>query len=490
MRADYFDVVVVGTGAAGVGAAYEFAGQKCRVLFLDENGHTGGQLLRGYGLGKRAPGGKRERSGRPRKDKEKGLGRFAGLFTDPVKGRRKILADALGRPNITVMQGARVLGIYPERTVCIQAPRGGIFNLKPRFIILATGARERFLPFKGWTLPGVISLGGAQILMKESWILPGRRTVVAGAGPMVFSLGGAITRNGGEVAAVLDSTGPSAKKEFFRQWPPQFSRLKEGALDMATLLASGIPVRQRRMVLEARGEGRVEEVVTAGVDPSGRKVPGSEKTYSGDCLAVGRGFIPNLELPASAGAALTYRDDLGSWVVGVDEGLETSERGIFAAGETTGVGGGGKSLVEGRLAALSILRELGGGGASLEARRRSLVKKRAAELRFAAFLASLCRVPEAAFEELDNSVVVCRCEDITLGEIREMVAMGFHTPGQVKKACRSGMGNCQGRTCGPMIQEIVGRLTGEAPDIIPPLGARPPVKTVRLDALAAMAPIP
>ncbi|MCG8438609.1 MAG: (2Fe-2S)-binding protein, partial [Pseudomonadales bacterium] len=182
-----------------------------------------------------------------------------------------------------------------------------------------------------------------------------------------------------------------------------------------------------------------------------------------------------------------------------DETLATSEAGVFAAGEITGIGGGYKSLIEGRLAAMSILASEGetGGGMKAEtpglpgpASARNLRRARRAQLRFGAFLAGLGRVPKGAWEAIPDETVICRCEDVTLGEIRRRVAEGFDTPGLVKKSTRSGMGNCQGRTCGPMIEEIVGRLTGRAPGKVPPLGARPPVKAVRLDALAAMAPIP
>ena len=210
MRRDSFDVVIVGGGLAGLGAAHELSGCRLSVLLVDENPFPGGQLLR-------------ERPAAGGMAGARAL--IDGLTQDPVKKVGNRMVEAVRQSRVTVMSRSRVLGVWPGREVMIEDDRRRIFTLAPRYLVLATGARERFVPFEGWTLPGVVSMGAAQILMKSAGVLPGRRTVVAGAGPLLFTLGGAIVRGGGEVAAVVDRSGPAILPGAGRGAQPQGVRI-------------------------------------------------------------------------------------------------------------------------------------------------------------------------------------------------------------------------------------------------------------------------
>ncbi|GBC63239.1 FAD/NAD(P)-binding oxidoreductase [Desulfonema ishimotonii] len=464
MGSKSYDVVIIGGGLAGLAAADLLAGHRLRVLLLDENVHSGGQLLRKTAL-------------KP--------GRKTGSDPDRLKRIGFELRDRVCRKEIDIMRRGRVPGIWPDRQLWIEDDQGRVSDLTAEFIILATGAREKFLPFRGWTLPGVISTGAAQILMKSAGVLPARETLIAGLGPLIYILAGEILRNGGRASAVLDRAFPADKIALSPLWLHQIPKLAEGAICMARLLSSKVPLRQRTGIVEARGRRQLESVVTAKVDRDGRFVTGTETVYQTDTLAVGCGFTANTELPRMAGCDLEYRPEKGGWVTCVDDGLETSEKNIYAAGEITGIAGGGKSYVEGQMAALSILSRLGLGKADRIRRQFSaLARAREHQVRFGAFLNTLCRISPASYAAIPDDTLICRCEDVTMGQIRQAIRSGAATPAALKKATRSGMGNCQGRTCGPVLHDILGACTPESSAPRGPLSVRAPVKPVNLGALA------
>jgi hypothetical protein len=369
----------------------------------------------------------------------------------------------------------------------IEDHEGRIIEAPAEYIIFATGAREKFLPFKGWTLPGVISTGAAQILMKSSGVLPAGETLIGGAGPLLLVLANEIIKNGGRVPAVMDEVYFRDQLRFLTLWRHQSRKMIESAITLSRLLFSRIPVRHGIRILEARGKAELEEVITVRLDRQGLNIPGTEARIKTACLAVGYGFTPNLELPQLAGCKLEYRADRGGWIVSVDEHLETSVANVYAAGEVTGIAGSGKAFLEGQMAALAILRRLG----LLEehgfyTRWAILRGERQKQLEFGKFLNDICRIPPGSYTAISDDTVICRCEDIRMGEIRRHIQSGFSTPTALKKATRSGMGYCQGRICGPILHDLLATFRGEAyPDLLP-LSARMPVKPVRLEALAGL----
>lgn len=457
------DLLIIGSGFSGIVAAAEFKDSRLRVAVVDENLHIGGQLLR--------------------KVPEK-LGQINRYSPDYVKRIGFSFIDAAKKNRIEIYNNTRILGIYPGRQVLVERDGGRIEELNCGAIIMATGARERYLPFKGWTLPGVSSAGMAQVLMKSSAILPAQRVVVAGSGLFLYSVAYELVRNGAEVPAVYEQSALLPKLRLAPALTHQMSKAVEGARYMSRLFLAGSAIRYGYRVIEARGNGSVESVVVARVDQDGRTIGGKEKIVPTEALAVGYGFVPNVELLQMAGCELEYDADKGGWVVKVDERLETGVPSIYAAGEVTGIGGALKSVNEGRLAALSVREQIGEVSTSqAEPLRRKLLREHAHHMEFVRLFNGLYRIPAAAYEQIPDDTVVCRCEDVTVGAVKEAVRMGLNTPSALKVAVRTGMGNCQGRTCGPVLFDLLSGLGGLSAAQLQPLSVRPPIKPVRIASL-------
>ncbi|MFO7714007.1 FAD-dependent oxidoreductase [Desulfosarcina sp.] len=459
-------VIIVGSGLAGIAAAELLSGHGLDLLVIDDNAHIGGQLLRNpphYSRVRRC------------------------FEPDRLKSRGLRLAQRISKQGVHFLHRTQVLGIYPERTVLVEAPGGRVSEHQADTIVLATGARERHLPFKGWTLPGVISTGAAQILMKSSGILPGRSTLIGGCSPLMLVLAAEIASHGGGVQAVLDQSPLAGKIDALFAGPAIWPKLLEGAFYLLDLAARRVPVKQGVRIVEARGRSELTAVVSARTDSGGRILPGTERIYHTDTLAVGYGFSPNIELPQQAGCAISYAADKGGWIVDVDPAMATSEPGIYAAGETTGIAGAGKSFIEGQIAAWDILLKTGRVDRRCHGRHvPPLAHLRRHQVRYGRFLNRLCRPAPACYADIPDETIICRCEEVTMDEIRRQLTRGFSTLNGIKRATRSTMGNCQGRTCGPILADIIGALTHLSPEAAGCPSARAPVKTVALGALAKL----
>jgi NADPH-dependent 2,4-dienoyl-CoA reductase/sulfur reductase-like enzyme len=458
------DVLIIGNGFAGIVAANRLADAGVNVVLLDENIHIGGQLLR------QVP----ERLGR------------AHNHADYVKKAGQNFIAGVKAKKITVLNRTRVLGIYPGREVLIEENEKKVRTLKAGRIILASGGREKFLPFPGWTMPGVISGGAVQVLIKSSGVLPARNILIAGSGLFLFSVAYECLKAGGRVAAVLERTGVFDKLPLAAQLPRQLPKLTEGARFLSRIIFSGVPLRFRTRVMEARGSGRLEQVIATKVDGSGKVIPGREKTYAVPLLAVSHGFAANVELAQMAGCAIEFLDERGGWVAVTNDHLETSVPEIYAAGEITGIAGALKSINEGEIATLAILHKMEKiGAAYFKTRMKKLLAARRQHLRFGKYFNLLYRIPAADYLAIPDETLVCRCEDVTMGELRKAVANGYDTPATLKIPLRTAMGDCQGRTCGPIVYDILAALTGRHQADMAPLVVRPPVKPVAIDSLAS-----
>jgi NADPH-dependent 2,4-dienoyl-CoA reductase/sulfur reductase-like enzyme len=460
MKPKACDAVVVGSGIAGIVAARKMADARLRVLVLDENLHPGGQILRSL----------------PKTMKTGTAPRL-----DPWIKAGQAVMNHLRNKRITLMNQAKVLGIDDDSVLLVEETGRKAFEVKPRAILFATGARERFLPFKGWTLPGVFSTGAVQILIKSAGLLPARQILIGGAGLFPFTVAYEYLRSRGCVLALLDLGSLRRKVPPWSVFFSHILRFTEGLRYLGRLILSGVVVRHGTTIVEAKGEKTLQEVVAARVDRKGRLIQGSESVYRTPALAVGHGFVPNIELPQAAGCGLTYDGALGGWTVKVTPDLETTKENIFAAGEITGVGGARKSLIEGCISAASILQKLGKGVEKSPLSR--LKEERRKQLCFGRYFNALYKVPGPTMASIADEAVVCRCEDVTMGDIRKAISEGHDTPGAIKKALRVGMGNCQGRTCGPVLQDILSLYAGRPGSEIPPLSARIPVKPVSMSTL-------
>ena len=428
-------VIIIGLGPAGLAAAKAMDNLGLNLLLIDEQIQPGGQFLRGPAAG---------------------LTGLAKASRDHLARHGRGLLDSLKAGKLSLRSGVQVLGLEEGGLVWGLDQDGNLWQESAEYIILATGARERFVPFPGWTLPGVLSTGAAQIMLKSSGLRPGPNFLVGGAGPLPLGYAGEHLAAGGKLAGFWDQSSFSAKLGIWRHALSQSGKITQGLGHMIRLRTGGVPVMQNHKVLECRGGQVLQEAVLARMDSEGRAVPGSERIFRVDCLAMGNGFAPNLELARLAGCELEHRPEAGGWVVGVDESLMTSQSGILAAGELTGIAGVAKSYLEGRLAGLSAAQRLGALPAErFENEQKSLTAKRSREMAFGAFINRLCRPPKGLWSEIPDETIICRCEEITLGQIREQVKNGFLSLDAIKKTTTSTMGKCQGRTCGPILQDLL-----------------------------------
>ena len=457
------DVAIVGAGFAGLAAAEVLATCGLDIRVFDENPHVGGQLLRRPAGSSHGPG---------------------GFEFDGIKKSGFELIARAARRGVKVNSGTAVLGLFSGNTLLVEDSGGQVSEISARCVLCASGARETYLPFKGWTLPGVISTGSAQILIKSSGMLPAKETLIGGLGPLPFVLAQEISRHGGKVSAILDHGGILDKIALLRTLPQNLPKLLDGAWIMVLLALRGIRVRPRMRILEAGGKTRLESVVAARASGEGEILSGTEIRYQTECLAVGFGFAPNIELLLQAGCIAAHVPERGGWVVRVGDLLETSMENVFAAGEVTGIAGARKSLIEGRIAGLAILERLGCPAPGTPQLLQGLAREHRDELRYGAILNRMCRLPGDWVKGIQDETILCRCEDVRMADIRKALAHGFVTPGALRKACRCGLGNCQGRICSPILRDILAAEAKTEPVELVAPSVRPPIKAVRLGALA------
>ncbi|MFG3009210.1 NAD(P)/FAD-dependent oxidoreductase [Streptomyces cinerochromogenes] len=455
-------LAVVGAGPAGLAGALAAAARGVRVTLVDAAEQAGGQFYRqpAPALGARRP---------------------QALHHQWRTWER--LRDALARHRaaglITHLTDHHVWCLERESasgTVTVHALRGpaqeeGV-TVRADAVLLATGGYERVLPFPGWTLPGVVTAGGAQAMLKGGLVLPGRRVVVAGTGPLLLPVATGLAAAGARVAALVESADPAALLRRAPALAAQPGKLAEGAGYAARLLRHGVRTLTRHTVVAAHGTGRLEAVTVAALDRDGRLRPGGARRIPCDTLAVGHGMLPHTDLAETLGCTLS------GTAVRVDGEQRTDVPGVWAAGEATGVGGAALALAEGHIAGRSAAARLH--GTAPDPRRWAAADRARTRLReFATALDDVYAPPAGWADRVPDDTVVCRCEEVTAGQVRESAgALGAGDLRTVKLLTRAGMGWCQGRMCGPAVAGLAGcPLTA---------GRRPFARPVPLGVLAAL----
>ncbi|MFE9776104.1 FAD-dependent oxidoreductase [Streptomyces sp. NPDC005931] len=420
------DLAVIGAGPAGLATSLAAAARGVRVALIDAAPAAGGQIHRQppAGAGVRRPG---DRAWRRLRD---------GLASSSVR----MLTDH------QVWCVERTPDGFTVHALC-GAEREDPAEVHATAVLLATGGHETVLPFPGWTLPGVVTAGGAQAMLKGSLVVPGRTAVVAGTGPLLLSVATGFAGAGVRVIALVESADP---KRLVRYGGPLAVKLPEGAGHAARLLRHRVPFLARHTIVRAHGADRLTGVTVAALDPHGRVRAGTERHLHCDTLAVGHGMLPHTDLAEGLGCRL---DGL---TVAVDAEQRTDVPGVWAAGETTGIGGASLALAEGHIAGRSIAARLRGTApdprewapaAGVRARMR----------RFAAALDAVHAPPARWADRVTDDTVVCRCEEVHAGAVRAAVAeLGAGDLRTVKLLTRAGMGWCQGRMCAPAVAGVAG----------------------------------
>ncbi|THA41065.1 FAD-dependent oxidoreductase [Streptomyces sp. A1547] len=434
------DLAVVGAGPAGLAAAVTAAGFGLRVVLLDAGERPGGQYYRHPAPGLGA-------------DRPEALHHGWSAFAEREAALRA--HRAAGR--ITYLPAHHVWTVVPDGPAwtlhAVAGPDEAAATLHARAVLLATGSYERQLSFPGWTLPGVVGAGGAQAMLKSGLVLPGRRVVVAGSGPLLLAVAGSLAAAGARVPAVVEAAAYGGYAGHVPALLRNPGKLAEAATYGSALLHRHIRLLTRHAVTEAHGADRVEAVTVARLDRDWRPVPGTARRIPCDALAVGHGLVPQLELATGLGCA-TRRSADGTAALALDAGQRTSVPGIWSAGETGGIGGAQLALLEGEIAAHAIA------GRPVPA---ALARRRARLRAFADAMGAAHRPGTGWTEWLRDDTDACRCEEVPAGRIREAVAdLGARDARTVKLLTRAGMGWCQGRMCGPAVAALAGE--DPAPD--------------------------
>ena len=457
MSAEAVDVAVVGAGPAGLAAAIAAARSGLSVDLLDEQASAGGQIYRGL-----------ERCD-PR--------RLSILGPDYAAGS-ELLAE-FEKSGIRHVRGASVWQVARDHSIDY-LHEGRSVRLQARQVILCSGALERPFPIPGWTLPGVMTAGAAQILLKGSGVVPQDDVVLAGCGPLLYLLGWQYLRAGVRIRAIVDTTGPADYWQAMRHvggalaaWPV----LAKGLRLLHALKSHGVPFHTGATELAIEGAQAAQALVF--------KAGGRQHRLASRLVLLHQGVVPNTQFTWSLRAAHDWDTGQLCWRPRVDSWGELDQPGIFVAGDASGIGGANAAPAQGRLAALAAAHRLG----RIDSRQRdslAATQRRALRtaLRIRPFLDTLYR-PKLANRVPSGETIVCRCEEVTAGAILGYVDLGCVGPNQTKAFGRCGMGPCQGRLCGLTVTELIAFGTGLAPGEVGYYRIRPPIKPITLGELAA-----
>ena len=449
-----YDVAVVGAGPAGLAASTVCARAGLATVLFDEQSAPGGQIYRSVTT---TP---------VKRDTILGTDYWAGAAL-----AQKFLASGA-----QYVPGATVWNLTRERGIGISVA-GSAHILRAERVIIATGALERPFPIPGWTLPGVMTAGAGQILLKSSGLFPDGRTVIAGCGPLLWLIVWQYLNAGARIDAILETTrgesGAAWRHAAAFVSSPYFLK----GLRMMLAVRRRVRVVSKVTELRAEGRDRVEAVAY-------RTARGTEQRLPVDNLFLHHGVVPNVNLAMAAGIEHRW-DDVQlclSPVLDADGG--STIPGIAIAGDGAGIAGVEAAQERGILAGFAAVRALRPDAAVLQ--EVDAVRARLARFtRGRAFFDAYYK-PAPQFRRPARDTLVCRCEEVTAGQIVDTVALGCTGPNQMKAFLRCGMGPCQGRECGLTVTELIAQARGVAPQEVGYYRLRPPVKPITLGELASL----
>jgi thioredoxin reductase/bacterioferritin-associated ferredoxin len=427
------------------------------VIIVDENPDAGGQVHRAVRTGP--------------------LAGSAVLGSDHATGQA--LAEAFTTAGVTHLAGATAFMIEPSSSGGFDigvSVKSRARMMRARHVLIATGALERPFPIPGWTLPGVMTAGAAQTLLKADGLVPEGPTVLAGSGPLLYLLAAQYARASVRLEALLDTT-PAGNWLAALPHLPGFlaSRYAWNGLGLLGEAYAAHRIIRGVTALAAEGDETLSRVrFSAG---------GAERVIPVRTLLLHQGVTPQVNLAMASGARHRWNGTRLAFEPELSGAGESSVRGLFIAGDGGGVAGADAASAQGALAACAILSLCGvERGAETAAARAALARA----LRGRPFLDALYRPADKLRMPADD-VVVCRCEEVTAGDIRRLTSAGAQGPNQLKAFCRAGMGPCQGRGCALTVTELMAATAGKGPDDIGHMRLRAPVKPVTVGEMAAMA---
>lgn len=437
--------MIVGAGPAGIRAAQTLAAHGLRPCLVDEALQGGGQVYR------RAPGNFQ----RPANQLYGFEARKAGAVHQALDALR---AQIDYRPDTLVWnaEDGHLHTLSQQRVGTVQYDR----------LLIATGATDRILPVPGWTLPGVYSLGAAQIALKAQGCAIGERVVFAGSGPLLYLVAYQYAKAGARVLAVLDSSPFGAQVAALPRLLLQPATLAKGLYYRAWLTAHGIAVHQGATLVEVVGEQKVEAVTW--------QRAGSQHSLACDGLAFAHALRSETQLADLLGCEFSWSPLNRAWLPSRDEAGRSSVPSVYLAGDGAGIMGADAAEMAGERAALALLEDM---GITIDSERGPQLERQLARIQgFRVGLEAAFPFPEQWASQAPDDLMLCRCEEISVGEIRQVVAQGHTDINRVKAHCRVGMGRCQGRMCGSAAVEIIAQATACSPQQVGRLRAQAPIK--------------
>ena len=446
-----FDLIIIGAGPAGTAAAVEATGRGLSVLVLDENPAPGGRIWQAL-----------ETRDVKDADDAAGLAQLRDFRRCPA----------------AVHYRATVWAIEPDGTVfwsehnAARTARGGQ-------ILLATGTTERPMPIPGWTLPGVMTVGAAQIALKTGGLVPEGAVWLAGQGPLLLLYAVQVLRAGGRFAGILDLSDPAARGPALWRVPGALFAWRDLAKGVAwrrAIARSGVPWL-RASGLRAEGDGALARIRFV--------AEGQERIETAEMLLLHDGVMPSVQMSRALGCAHEWNAAQRHWRPVVDRWGRTSLPHVLVAGDGAGIGGALAAAASGRIAALSAAQEAGRIDTATRNTEAELLFARRSRLLAVRPLLDTLYAPVVPV--LDDATIVCRCEEVTAGQIRQAAKLGCLGLNQLKAFTRSGMGPCQGRMCGAAAAEVMAQARGVSVAAVEPYRSRFPTKPVTVGELAALA---
>ena len=469
MTVEHTELAIVGGGPAGLAAAHRASEARISVTIIDEQQRLGGQIFR-----------------QPPRSFQVASWMSAEAYRNGLETLRRIETAA----SVTKMLSTSVWAIFREHGAkhgnLMLFDGSRIARLAADRVVLAAGCYERPIPFPGWHLPGVMSAGAIQTLLKSQQVAVARRVVLAGSHPLLLVVAAQLLAAGVEIAALVFAQSGSTLVAGLRSpralWSGRHA-FGQAVGALGQLRRARVPLYFGSLVTAARGDGRIESVLIE----STRRSVAAVRAVDCDALGVCYGFCSSSELARQVGARSEWSAGSG-WRVQADEWLRSSVSGVYVAGEQLGIAGMEAAFASGELAALAVALDLGkvaapDAGRHARRLRRTLARYR----RFASWLAELSTPSEELLAQLRTpDTVLCRCEDVTLADVEATVRAHPEAgdASSVKLLARTGMGPCQGRMCEGAVRSVLAQKLGVSPASIPGYTVRPPVRPVPLGALA------
>ena len=443
-------IIIVGAGPAGVRAAETLVDAGLTPILIDEAARSGGQIYR-----------------QPPQGAERPAETLYGSEAAKARDIHATAARIAGR--VDYRPGTLVWNCFQGRLHTLTD--GAYGSVAFDRLVIATGAFDRVIPFPGWTLPGVFTLGAAQIALKSQGLAIGRRTVLVGAGPLLPLVASQYLQAGADVAAVLDVTPFGAKIKALPQMLAMPDMVRRGMSYLSVLRRFRVPVHYGVRSISALGDRHVEGI--GWTDRHGRR-------HEVACDAVGASFglKPETQLADLAGCEFRFDDLTRQWLPRMREGGRCNVAGVYLAGDCSAIGGADVAELSGRRAALSILEDI---GKPDRARQDGLDAELAKHARFRAGIEAAYPFPRHLIDTIDDALMVCRCEGVSAGDLRSNhVQSGASEMNRLKAFTRVGMGRCQGRVCGAVAAEILAGKTGLSLPDVGRLRGQHPIKPIPL----------